>query len=149
MGIMMELTSALSEATFATTTASPSMSTGSSQSYSGMAADMGMGSSEFSGVSCVGTTITGSVDASSGGPVIGWIIAFFPDTTPYSRTEHRASHLYQHLKGTSSETDFPVVICENEDVASAMQSVFGTCERGEMVEKLTLLETMIGGDYND
>lgn len=140
----MGLTGVLLETSTASTTSIPQLSSVSSDSFGDMAADVGSNGSELLGASCVGSSITASVDASSDDPM--GILIIFKDTTPYSHTENRANHFYQQLKKKQSNTDFPVIICENKDAVCAMKSVFGKCERAKMVDTLNLLEKIIGGE---
>lgn len=110
-------------------------------------AEFGSNGTDALGVSCVGSTITAAVDATSGDPM--GILIIFHDATPYSRTENQASHFYQQLHRQEKQSEFPVIICDGKESADAMEAVFGACNREKMVDTLMVLEKLIDQTGND
>ena len=119
----------------------------SSGTFGEMAADVGSNGSELLSVSCVGSTVTAAVDATSGDPL--GIIIIFKDTMPYSRTENRASRFYQQLQHRERDSEFPVVLCDGQESASAVKDVFGSCNREKMLDTLSVLEKLIESKGDD
>ena len=114
-------------------------------SSSEAAADCGYDGGESTSIVGLVTTMTGIVEASSGGPE--GILIIFKDTMPYHRVDNRATRLYARIKRKKPASAFPVLIAENERVFSQFQTTLGT-ERSKILETLDVLEQLIcAGDY--